>query len=111
MQEVYASEFLANLLALALYDARAELHAYNQADKRKYDYIINTTQAVSVLRQRILEILVFQRTEEIPRIVNELRRALLRNKVPRRPNRPETNPQRKKKHKHKKFSLNQKRVM
>jgi hypothetical protein len=111
MQDIYAAELLANLLALALYDAREELEAYNQATERKYQYSINTTQAVGVLRQRIIQILVFQRDEEIPRIVAELRRALLRNKVPRRPNRPQANPQRKKKHKHKKHSLNQKRVL
>lgn len=110
MQDVYAAEFLANLLALALFDAREELQAYNQADERKYQYIINITQAVSVLRQRIVEMLVFQRDEELPRIVGELRRALLRNIVPKRPKRPQNNPQRKKKHKHKKYELNHKRA-
>lgn len=111
MQDIYAAELLANLLALALYDAREELDAYNQADERKYDYIINTTQAVGVLRQRIIQILVFQRDEDVPRILAELRRALLRNKVPRRPKRPPANTQRKKKHQHKKHSLNQKRTL
>jgi hypothetical protein len=111
MQDIYAAELLANFLALALYDAQEELTAYNQAAERKYQYIINTTQSVSILRQRIVQMLVFQRDEEIPRILSELRRALLRNIVPRRPNRPQTNPQRKKKHKHKKHSLNEKRVV
>lgn len=110
MQDIYAAELLANFLALALFDAREELQAYNQAAERKYQYIINTTQALSLLRQRIVEMVVFQRTDEAERIVRALRQGLLRNLVPKRPNRPTTTTLRKKKHRLKKHSHNHKRV-
>jgi hypothetical protein len=111
MQDIYAAMLLANFLALALYDVREDMQDFNAGAERRRLYAINTTQALSTLRQRLIALVICQDTDELQRILDELRIALMRHKVPIRKERPQTNSQRKKKHNHMKHSHNTKKII
>jgi hypothetical protein len=111
MQDLYAAMLLANFLALALYDVREELEEYNAAKERKHSYAINITQAVSSLRLRLIAVVICEDTREIQNIMDTLRKALLKHKVPIRNNRTSTTSQRKRKHPHLKHPNNTKSII
>lgn len=111
MQDLYAAMLLANFLALALYDVREELKEYNHAKERKYLYAINTTQAMSSLRLRLIALVICEDTKELENIMHDVRKALLKHKVPIRKNRTSTPSKRKRKHPHLKHPSNAKTIV
>lgn len=111
MQDLYAAMLLANFLALALYDVREELKEYNAAKERKYSYAINITQAMSSLRLRLIALVICEDHKEMLILMDDLRKALLRHKVPIREHRISATSKRKKKHPHLKHPSNAKTIV
>lgn len=56
LQDFYASLYLANLTGILEYDMRSDIHKANKNSQNKYEYHLNTNQAIAELRGKIIEL-------------------------------------------------------
>ena len=62
-QDFFANILLANIQALLVLDAQAELSAKNEAKSLKYEYKINKNLSLGFLKERVVDILMSNKPE------------------------------------------------
>lgn len=87
LQDFYATMFLTNLVAFAEMDCESELSLANKSHERKYEYRINTTQAIASVKDSLIELAMESNPHKQKRMLDRLGKRLIASTVPIRPGR------------------------
>jgi hypothetical protein len=87
LQDFYATMFLTNLVAFAEMDCDAELTLRNQSPEKKYEYRVNTTQAIASVKDSLIELTMETNPPKQRRLLERLGKQLISSTVPIRPGR------------------------
>lgn len=87
LQDFYATMFLTNLVAFAEMDCDAELESISLSRERKYEYRINTTQAIASVKDSFIELVMEHNSHKLNRLLERLGKRLISSTVPIRPGR------------------------
>jgi hypothetical protein len=87
LQDFYATMFLTNLVAFAEMDCEAELESINHSRERKYEYRINTTQAIASVKDSLIKLVMERNPRKLKRQLVRLSKRLIASTVPIRPGR------------------------
>lgn len=86
MQDIYASLFLANMIAFVERECAQDIARYNSSKERLYEYKLNRANTIRQLRNSIIDIIAGSPMKQARRL-NKLRKQVVKSVVPIRPNR------------------------
>lgn len=87
IQDFYATLFLSNILAYIELDCEKELEEINASGEKKHQYQLNTSLAISALKDNVVQLLITNSKIKQIRLLRKIKSHLMKCLSPVRPNR------------------------